>query len=139
MFCSYFTIKYFPLVFVSLVSNIAPLLVALFSYILYKYALHNLYIINLILSFIGVAILITGAPEKSKNGENTSESTEKISLAIQIVATVLLICIPINQCCMQLLLRNMRNLSEYSITSWLIIGMLVIFLPASYLTQDHET
>ena len=64
MFSNYFAIKYFPLVSVSLVSNISPLLVALFSYILYKVALQKLDIINLIISFIGVTLLITGTPEK---------------------------------------------------------------------------
>ena len=61
MFCSYFAIKYFPLVLVSLVTNITPLLVALFSYILYRVGLSRMDIANLIISFIGVAILITGA------------------------------------------------------------------------------
>ena len=71
MFCNYFAIQYFPMVFVSLVSNIAPLLVALFSYIIYKIALHKLDILNLILSFIGVALLILGTPEKAKDGDNS--------------------------------------------------------------------
>jgi hypothetical protein len=30
----------------------------------------------------------------------------------------------------------MRNLSEYTTTGWLIITMLVIFMPMSHLTQD---
>ena len=65
MFCSYFAIKYFPLVLVSLVTNITPLLVALFSYFLYKVGLARMDIANLILSFLGVAILISGDPESS--------------------------------------------------------------------------
>ena len=65
MFCSYFAIKYFPLVLVSLVTNITPLLVALFSYFLYKVGLTRMDIANLILSFIGVAILISGDPKSS--------------------------------------------------------------------------
>jgi drug/metabolite transporter (DMT)-like permease len=60
MFCSYFAIKYFPLVLVSLVTNITPLLVALVSYFLYKVGLARMDIANLILSFLGVAILISG-------------------------------------------------------------------------------
>jgi len=60
MFCSYFAIKYFTLVLVSLVTNITPLLVALFSYIWYKVGLSRMDIANLILSFLGVAILISG-------------------------------------------------------------------------------
>jgi drug/metabolite transporter (DMT)-like permease len=63
MFCNYLAIKYFPLVFVSLVTNIAPLLVALFSFILYKIALQKVDILNLIISFLGVTLLITGSAE----------------------------------------------------------------------------
>jgi drug/metabolite transporter (DMT)-like permease len=73
MFCSYFAIKYFPLVLVSLVSNITPLLVALFSYILYRVGLSRMDIANLIISFIGVAILITGTKHQS-NGEQIERS-----------------------------------------------------------------
>ena len=50
-FCSYFAIKYFPLVLVSLVTNIAPLLVALFSFFLHKVALEKMDIANLIISY----------------------------------------------------------------------------------------
>ena len=67
MFCSYFAIKYFPLVLVSLVTNITPLLVAVFSYFLYRVALSKMDIANLIISFFGVAILITGAQEKPQS------------------------------------------------------------------------
>jgi len=63
MFCNYLAIKYFPLVFISLVTNIAPLLVALFSYIIYKIALQKIDIINLFVSFGGVALLITGSAD----------------------------------------------------------------------------
>jgi drug/metabolite transporter (DMT)-like permease len=66
MFCSYFAIKYFPLVLVSLVSNITPLLVAVFSYILYRVGLSKMDIANLIISFLGVAILITGGQNQNQ-------------------------------------------------------------------------
>ena len=119
--------------FVSLVTNIAPLLVALFSYILYKIALERLDIINLFVSFAGVFLLITGSPDDPAADPSHSAA---LSFNELIVPSILLLTIPINQCSIQLFLRNMRNLSEYTTTGWLIITMLVIFLPMSYLTQD---
>lgn len=61
MYCAYLAIKYFPLVYVALITNLAPLLVALFSYLLYKEGLSRMDTIILFLSFIGVTVLITGS------------------------------------------------------------------------------
>lgn len=63
MYCAYLSIKYFPLVFVSLITNIAPLILAVFAYLLYREKLSALDIFNLLVSFLGVAILITGTLE----------------------------------------------------------------------------
>ncbi len=94
-FCNYLTIKIFPLVFVSLVTNIAPLLVAVFSYILYKIALKQIDIINLIVSFIGVTLLITGSAQDPNSDPSTTAS---LSFTELIIPSILLLCIPINQC-----------------------------------------
>jgi drug/metabolite transporter (DMT)-like permease len=66
MFTSYFAIAYFPLVLVSLVTNITPLLVAVFSYIFYRVGLSKTDTIILIVSFLGVAILITGSTSEEQ-------------------------------------------------------------------------
>ena len=58
--CIYTCIKYFPVVFVSIVNNISPLLIAFLSFILYKVALSYLDLSVLLISFAGVVILITG-------------------------------------------------------------------------------
>jgi drug/metabolite transporter (DMT)-like permease len=47
------------------VTNIAPLLVAFFSYFLHKVGLSKMDIANLIISFFGVAVLITGDSKSS--------------------------------------------------------------------------
>jgi len=47
------------------VTNIAPLLVALFSFFLHKVALEKMDIANLIISFLGVAVLISGDSKSS--------------------------------------------------------------------------
>lgn len=133
-FCGYFAIKYFPLVFVSLVTNLAPLLVALFSYLLYRVGLAKLDIVILLVSFFGVTLLITGSPPSSNQD---SSALSNATFKELILPSILLLCLPFNQCSIQLFLRNIRNLSEHSITAWLLVGMLVIFLPASYFTAPQ--
>ena len=66
--CIYTSIKYFPLVIVSLVQNIAPLMIALFSFIFFKVGLSRLDIAILLISFIGVIVLITGTIVPTKIG-----------------------------------------------------------------------
>jgi drug/metabolite transporter (DMT)-like permease len=61
MMCIYYCIKFFPVVFVVLVQNISPLLLAVLSYWLYKVALSRLEAAVLAVSFIGVLILLSGS------------------------------------------------------------------------------
>jgi drug/metabolite transporter (DMT)-like permease len=61
MMCIYYCIKFFPVVFVVLVQNISPLLLAVLSYWLYKVALSRLEAAVLVVSFIGVLILLSGS------------------------------------------------------------------------------
>ena len=72
MVCIFSSIKYFPLVFVSLISNLTPLLTALLSFILFKKGLSRLDTAILLVSFAGVTVLITGAPSKSTIAEEES-------------------------------------------------------------------
>ena len=60
MLAIYRSIKYFPLIFVSLISNLTPLLTAILSFFILKEKLAKLDIIILFVSFIGVTLLITG-------------------------------------------------------------------------------
>jgi drug/metabolite transporter (DMT)-like permease len=64
MVAIYTSIKNFPLVYVSLVSNMTPLLTAVASYFLIKKGLSKLDTAILVVSFIGVTLLITGSPTK---------------------------------------------------------------------------
>ena len=57
----YTCIKYFPLVLVSLVSNIAPLLIALFSWLYFQVSLSKMDLWILIISFGGVVLLISSS------------------------------------------------------------------------------
>ena len=93
MFCQYQSIKYFPLVFVSLVQNLAPLLVALTSYVLYKLPLTRLDASVLLVSFFGVLLLVTGGAKKE------TPSTEEISsIAMMIIPSLLFLLMPVNEC-----------------------------------------
>ena len=59
----YTCIRYFPLVLVSLISNIAPLLVALLSWFFFKVKLTRLNLAVLFISFAGVILLILSSGE----------------------------------------------------------------------------
>lgn len=71
MYCAYHAIKYFPIVFVSLILNLAPLLVVLFSYILYREMISRFDTMVLFASFIGVCVLITGSFEEHEENEKS--------------------------------------------------------------------
>jgi drug/metabolite transporter (DMT)-like permease len=65
----YTSIKEFPLVYVSLVSNTTPIVTAVASYMIFKVKLSKIDIVVLIISFIGVLLLIFGEPAKVINNE----------------------------------------------------------------------
>ena len=71
--CTFTAIKYFPLVIVSLISNIYPLLVALFGYLLYKEVITRFDKIVLLVSFIGVNFIISGAFQKKDGSKDEEE------------------------------------------------------------------
>ena len=54
-------VKYLPLVYIALATNLSPLFTAVLSYIIFKEKLKPLDIGVLFVSFIGVIILITGS------------------------------------------------------------------------------
>ena len=58
--CMYTSAKSLPLVYVALCQNLSPLLTAVFSYVYLKKGLTRLDIGVLVVSFFGVALLITG-------------------------------------------------------------------------------
>ncbi len=68
MICVQTAIKGLPPVYVALSSNISPLLITVSSYFFFKKIIPKLDILVLIISFIGVAILISGKPEKTATG-----------------------------------------------------------------------
>jgi len=77
--CIYTSVKYLPLVYVSLSSNLGPLMTALFSYFLIRVPVSKLDVIILIISFIGVAILITGTVQDPSFVDTSSPETAAVS------------------------------------------------------------
>ena len=61
IFFVFTSLKYLPLVVVTLILNTAPLLTVLFSFILYRVSISKLDMAVLILSFIGVVIMLFGS------------------------------------------------------------------------------
>jgi len=93
MFCQYYSIKNFPLVFVSLVQNLAPLLVALASFVLYKLPLTRLDTSVLLVSFFGVILLVTGGARSETISEN-----EITNVAVMVLPILLFLLMPVNEC-----------------------------------------
>ena len=71
----------------------APLLVALTSYALYKQALSRMDTSVLLVTFIGVIMLVTGGDKK----ENLDEE-KLVNLVVMILPTILLVLMPVNEC-----------------------------------------
>lgn len=59
--CVYTSVKYLPLVYISLSQNLSPLLTAVMSYFFFKKGLNMLDTAVLIISFGGVVLMITSA------------------------------------------------------------------------------
>jgi drug/metabolite transporter (DMT)-like permease len=128
--CIYTGIKYFPVIFVTLVQNISPLLIALFSYLLYKVSLSRLDSLNLIISFTGVIILITG----TLNGDASSEA--QFSVSELIIPTICMILIPFNGACINLFLREMKDMNEITLAAYIIFAMFIIYFPIVIFAYD---
>ncbi len=130
----YYCIMYFPVVFVTLIQNLSPLLIALFSYALYRVKLNLIEVGVLIVSFVGFIILVTGSfkesTEELENVDATNVGSEKTgSRAEIIVACILMIMIPFNGAIIQLSLRKMKSMSEITLAVYIVTTMLLFSLP----------
>ncbi|TNV77669.1 hypothetical protein FGO68_gene8459 [Halteria grandinella] len=124
--CLYTCIKYFPLVFVSLVQNIAPLLIALFSYYFYAVGLSRHDMIILMLSFIGVIVLITGSLDSNEESDTTEGDYSTSQL---IIPALCLIVIPFNTATVRLFMRSLKDLNELTLGALIVTAMLILYLP----------
>jgi len=96
-------IKTLPLVLVSIVANLVPLVTAVLSYFILREKLNSIEKVGIVVSFVGVAIMITG---KNKNSG--------VNHSYPLYAIVALLIIPITGSLIQILLRNIRHLSAHT-------------------------
>lgn len=133
MVAIYTSIKNFPLVYVSLVSNMTPLLTAVASYFLFKKGLSKLDTALLVISFIGVTLLITGSPKKEAEVDDilpsNSPSQESTSSIDILIATLLLILIPILSASVTLFISHLKSLSEITLGAYMTFSILLIYGP----------
>jgi drug/metabolite transporter (DMT)-like permease len=88
---------FFPVVFMTLIQNLSPLLIALFSYMLYRVKLNLIEIGVLITSFVGFIILVTGSFKESIEESDVNKQSEKSGSKLEIiVACILMVMIPFN-------------------------------------------
>lgn len=86
--CMYTSVKYLPLVYVALISNIGPLFIAIFSWILFKKGLNRNETITLLVSFIGVVILVTGNSYSKDSNDTTTTTQESLWLPILLLMMI---------------------------------------------------
>ena len=86
--CIYTSVKYLPLVYVSLVSNIGPLFIAIFSWLLINKGLNRNETITLVVSFIGVCILVTGNTSQKENNLGNTQTQESLWLPILLLMMI---------------------------------------------------
>ncbi|TNV77077.1 hypothetical protein FGO68_gene5109 [Halteria grandinella] len=129
LICVYTSIKYLPLVYIALSQNMSPLLTALLSYLFLKKGLNILDTLVLLVSFGGVALLITGA---QYSGPQTSVE-QSVSLVLPIFTMLM---IPVLSAFSSIQLRQMRQLSDYTLGSYLSISMVVIYGPMVFLSSQ---
>ena len=84
--CIYTSVKYLPLVYTSLTSNLGPLLTAVFSYYFLKKSLSRMDSIILIISFLGVVIMILGSLQADSPAPSANPDLQPASLWIPILA-----------------------------------------------------
>jgi drug/metabolite transporter (DMT)-like permease len=122
--CVYTSVKYLPLVYVSLVSNIGPLFIAIFSWLLFKKGLNRNETITLIVSFIGVCILVTGNTSQTDNTLINEQQPSSLWFPI-----LLLFFIPILTGTLSMTQRQLRTVSEYTTGAFTSYSMLLLFGP----------
>ena len=122
--CIYTSVKYLPLVYVSLVSNIGPLFIAIFSWLLINKGLNRNETITLVVSFIGVCILVNGNTSQQENNLGNTQTQESLWFPI-----LLLMMIPVLTGTLSMTQRQLRNVSEYTTGTYISYSMLVVFGP----------
>lgn len=125
----YTSAKSLPLVFVALCQNLTPLLTAVFSYMYLRKGLTNLDIGVLLISFVGVALLITGSLEQPPQVVDPTLAPQE-SLVIPIISLLLF---PVAGAIIAITTRNLREVHEYTVAAYIAFSMVILYTPAALL------
>ena len=132
--CIYTSVKYLPLVYTSLTSNLGPLLTAVFSYIFLKKGLSKLDLIILVVSFLGVMIMIWGSFQSDSPSPTTNPGLQPASLWIPVLA---MLAVPILAASQSIVLRQLREMNEYTVGSYTCFAMVLIYGPIVLFAQEE--
>ena len=122
--CIYTSVKYLPLVYTALTSNLGPLLTALGSYFFFKKGLTRIEIVVLLVSFLGVVVMILGSFE-AESAPSTSVPQD-VSLWLPILC---MLAVPVLGASQSLVLRQLREMNEYTVGSYTSFSMVLIYGP----------
>jgi drug/metabolite transporter (DMT)-like permease len=89
MGCLYTAVRELPLAYVALISNLGPLFTALFSYLWVRSSVSRLDLYVLGISFVGVAMLITGSTANNQEAKNTLRQESSKSLVLPIICVLM--------------------------------------------------
>lgn len=147
--CLYTAIKYLPLVVASLIQNLSPLFIAIFSCIFLKNGLTKLKTAVLIVSFIGVVVMITGKLELTyqlfdpdpdlmeddviENDNSLTDDLKQITVSL-VIPIIMMLCVPIMNAFITILFAKMRGLSELTVCSYQDLILVLFFGPILWLT-----
>lgn len=129
--CIYTSVRYLPLVYVALVSNLGPLFTAFFSYLWLKKGLTSLDLKVLAISFFGVALLVTGTIETTKSD---AEQHETLWLPI-----LCMLMVPLLTGTLAITQRELREVSEFTIGPYISYTMLLVFGPLTLFSAETKT
>ena len=117
-------IKTLPLVLVSIMANLVPLVTAVLSYFILGEKLNTIERIGLVVSFAGVAVMVSA---KYSNGPG-------YAYPLYALATAMLI--PVTGSLIQILLRSMKHLSAHTQTFYHALFTLAVMTLVTLLSQE---
>lgn len=85
-------------------------------------------------SFLGIIVLITGTISKEGQSSENSEFT----LTQLIFPCICLILMPFNGAIISIMLRGMRDMAEFTLSTYIIFTMLVVYLPIFLVFETTE-
>ena len=129
LICLFTCVKYLPLVYISLSNQLGPLFTAVLSYYILHVGLSRLDTLVLLVSFCGVLLLITGYV-------NTTPAQEEQENTFW--PFVLMMCLPVLTSCNAIVLRKMRDMSEYTVGAHSTFSICLLYTPIVLFTQGFS-